>query len=314
VWRIVWSEQGQEASMTATTRWLGCLVIGLLLGCQAEEPPDKRQDLRVMSFNVLCSFCVKDDHEPWADRVPYLQGLIKQHDADLIGLQEQFWAAEDNNEVLDMIATHPVYTPLYYISVPPKKPPAYPDATIYYRTERFEEIDHGFYWLSKEPDKPYSGGWASAQLPRLVAWVNLRDRWTERELYFANTHYDPNSPNQKHSAPLMLERTSKDAKGRPAIVVGDFNAEPDSEAYGILVGDKGDSEYSFVDTRNIAKIKRIVHNAEVEPVYPASERIDHVFVVDDKAEVSDWLVDMQRFGAEDLFPSDHRLIMSTLKL
>jgi hypothetical protein len=47
---------------------------------------------------------------------------------------------------------------------------------------------------------------------------------------------------------------------------------------------------------------------------PAEDRIDHVFASGDKLSVSDWLVDMQRFGPQGLFPSDHRLIMATLEL
>ena len=57
-----------------------------------------------------------------------------------------------------------------------------------------------------------------------------------------------------------------------------------------------------------------MHNAEKEPVYPADERIDHVFCKAEGLKVSDWLVDMQRFGDNSLWPSDHWLIMATLEL
>lgn len=68
---------------------LFALLFALQAGCaagDAEEVPEEvntppqRTDLRVMSFNVLCSFCGKDEHDPWADRVPHLQRLIAQHE------------------------------------------------------------------------------------------------------------------------------------------------------------------------------------------------------------------------------------------
>ena len=297
------------------------LIAGWSGGCAAEDSPAEastkgRADLRIMSFNVLCSFCADPDYDSWTERLPHLQGLIAQHDADLIGLQELvFWGDEEGNEAKAVIAAHPVYTAVYYVSEPGTKPPNYPDATIYYRPERFEELSRGFYWLSKTPDKPYSVGWVtSGQLWRLVAWVNLRDRWTGKELYFASTHFDPNNPNQAHSAPLVLQRVEADAGTRPAIVVGDFNADPGSVAYGTLTQGVEGEGIKLVDSREIALSTRIVHNAAQEPIYPAQKRIDHIFTHAEGLTVSDWLVDMQRFGDKNLWPSDHRLIMATLTL
>src|SRR6185503_12180699 len=73
--------------------------------------------------------------------------------------------------------------------------------------------------------------------PRLVVWARLRDKVADRELYFASTHFDNNSPSQQLSAPLVQERTAPFAGREPVIFVGDFNSRPNSTAYGILTRD-----------------------------------------------------------------------------
>ena len=300
------------------TGWLLAVTL-LFSGCGNADTPDpgedKRQDLRVMTFNVLCSFCGDKDYDSWKQRVPHLQGLIAEHDADLVGLQELTWAKPDNDEVKLMIDKHPVYTPLYYISPGGEMLDHFPDSTLYFRTERFERIDHGFYWLSETPDKAFTVGWVSkAQFPRIVAWAVLRDKWTKRELLFVGSHFDPNTPNQTHSAPLLLARTVEKAASRPVIVVGDFNSRPDTDAYAILTEGKDPSGLQLVDTHEVADELKIHHNTDKTPDYETTKRIDHIFAAGKNLKVQRWLVDLQRFGDKDRHPSDHRLMMATLTL
>lgn len=301
---------------------LALLLIGLTAasacsaedGAQAAPTETPRQDLRVVTFNVLCSFCVDKGYDPWVDRVPHLQSIIAQHDPDLMGLQELFWTAPDNDEVQMMMAANPVYTPLYFVNEPGKKPVSFPDATVYFRTERFEKKDGGFFWLSEQPDKPFSGGWAKANFPRIVAWAVLLDRNTKRELYFATTHFDNNSPNQEMSAPLLLSKVAPFAANMPVIITGDFNSNPSTKAYQTLVGPLGETGHKLINTWDVAKDKAIIHNAEAEPAYDDAARIDHIFARSDTLAVQRWIVDVQRFGTDSKHPSDHRLMMATLTL
>jgi endonuclease/exonuclease/phosphatase family metal-dependent hydrolase len=99
----------------------------------------------------------------------------------------------------------------------------------------FEEVEHGFYWLSPTPDEPYSTGFANPQLARLVVWARLRALAEDHEFVFATTHFDNNSPSQELSAPLVLERTAALADELPVIMVGDFNSQPVDPAYALLL-------------------------------------------------------------------------------
>lgn len=284
----------------------------------ADSATDSKS-LRVMTFNVMCSFCADKEHDPWKDRVPHLQGLIKEYDADIIGIQElspsNVAQAPDGNEPDLMMAQHPEYVPLYYQATSADAGfPTYPDSTLYFRKSRFDILEHGFYWLSPTPEVPYSVGFITTPtFPRVVGWARVLDKRTNTELYVANSHFDANNPQQAMSAPLALGRIPKDAKlRRHVIFTGDFNSDPASKAFKIMTTtDLGDGPLR--ESWDLAKTKDIASNTTPVPDYDASERIDHIFV-GTAFSVSRWVVDMKRFGPKSRYPSDHFMIVADLRL
>lgn len=276
-----------------------------LLDADLEEGQDT---LVVMTFNVLCSFCDKD-YDPWDDRVGYFGDIFARHDPDLIGLQELF----TGEEVEQLLAASPQYEARYFRDDEQPLFKEYADAAIFYRSARFEVVESGFYWLSDTPDEPLSGGWADSNLPRLVAWAHLRQYADGRELYFASTHFDNNSPNQEKSAPLFVERTAQWAAEMPAIVVGDFNSRPDSKAFAILTADLTLPGLPFVDTFDLAESWAVDTNLPTVPDYDVDARIDHIFLAGDASwAVSVWAPDLWVYGSNDLYPSDHFPIVARI--
>jgi len=276
--------------------------------------------LRVVTFNVLCSMCPKAENDPWKDRVPHLQALIKEYDADILGVQELVprelaIGTKGGDEPGLMVATHPVYVSLYWQATTTDASfSTYPDAVIYLRKSRFEVLDSGTYWLGPKPDEPLSEGFLKGKptLSRLVVWATVKDKWSGRKLYVANTHFDPNSPSQELSAPLVMGRLPKDKSLREhAIIVGDFNAKPDRDAYKTIVAAQADG-VTLREAYPASAAKDVVHNADKAPVWEPKDQIDHIFV-GPKLAVSKWMVDMKKFGPNKRFPSDHRLIAADLK-
>jgi len=111
---------------------------------------------------------------------------------------------------------------------------------ILYRTDRFEVADENAFWLSHEPD--VSGSvlpWS--WLPRVVNWVCLREREgshpaaasaaAARSVMVYNAHLDflPWSP--VRSARILRAALDAHWDGTPQILMGDFNAAPNSAAY-----------------------------------------------------------------------------------
>jgi len=278
-----------------------------LIGCgsgdavsPSDQPPGPPEPFGVMTFNVLCSFC-DSSYDPWDERLGDFDDIFARYDPDLIGLQELSLEIEVD-QILELL---PGYAALYYQAE--ESAFAYPDATILYRQDRFEVIERGAYWLSPTPEVPSSTGFADPQLPRLLQWARLRDRSSRRELYFASTHVDNNAPSQEMSAPLILERTAPFQDEGAAMVVGDFNSDLSTTAYGILT--EGDGAHRpLVNSFDIADSWSVEHNQPTEPSYDTDARIDHIFVGAPEGaswQVERWAVDLYVYGAMDRYPSDH---------
>jgi endonuclease/exonuclease/phosphatase family metal-dependent hydrolase len=101
---------------------------------------------------------------------------------------------------------------------------------ILFRPDRFELIESNAFWLSHQPDTPGSvlpGSW----LPRVVNWVRLRERDSARCITVFNAHLDylPWSP--PRSARILRRMLDTHWNDAPQILMGDFNAAPNSAAY-----------------------------------------------------------------------------------
>lgn len=268
------------------------------------DPVPLPDPMVVMTFNILCSFC-DDTYDPWEDRIGYIADTIARHAPDLVGLQELF-TAEEVQQLLDL---SPDYTALFYSD----DTSDYADATIWWRTDRYELVDSGFYWLSPAPDLPFSVGFADGmQFPRLVAWAQLRELSTQAELLFVDTHFDNNSPSQELSAPLLLERTEDQAGALPIVVVGDFNSRPDTAAYATLTGGV-DGGFALTNSFDLAETWSVESNQDPVPAYEPSSRIDHVFVAGGEWTVPWWTVDTWVYGASGLHTSDHFAMATELQ-
>jgi endonuclease/exonuclease/phosphatase family metal-dependent hydrolase len=259
-------------------------------------PPIAPEPMIVVTFNILCSFC-DDTYDPWDDRIGYISDTIARHNPDLVGLQELF-TGEEVQQLLDL---NPDYEALFYSD----ETMDYADATIWWRSDRYELVDSGFYWLSPVPDTPYSVGFSPPQLPRLVAWAQLRELSSMAELLFVTTHFDNNTPSQELSAPLLLERTETQAGTLPIIVVGDFNSRPDSSAYATLVGGVAPGEFALTNSFDLAASWSVESNQDPAAPYDPDIRIDHIFVAGGEWSVPSWVVDTWVYGALDKHTSDH---------
>ncbi|MBM4343152.1 MAG: endonuclease/exonuclease/phosphatase family protein [Deltaproteobacteria bacterium] len=279
-------------------------------------PPQKPQGaLAVMTYNVMCSFCVNKAHadweHKWSARLPWLRDVFKRFDPDLMGLQEmQAHLPTENDvpEVDQLVGPEKLYDYHHYRFKPGDEVPNdYPDATVLWKKARFDKLDQGVVWLSPTPDKPYSIGFVLSQFPRVMVWVKLRDKLRNRDLWFATTHFDNNSPSQEKSATLVLDALGPLAQSAPLILTGDYNSKPDSKAFGLLAAGKPGVSPPWQDTFNLTKSWTAVHNQAAPPGYPTKDRIDHIFVASDTAkfQVAWWGIDLWLYGPKQQAPSDH---------
>ncbi len=303
--------------VSAAPRFLGAAMAMALLGCSGagaeKERPREPDDLRVMTFNVLCWFCSTQggqNYDPWETRLGYFEDLFARHDADLVGLQELSPKLTVPTDTEQLAATLPGFESVFYADDRGE----FPDAAVYYRAARFELVERGDFWLSPTPDEPRSNGFAmGAQFPRLVVWAELRELATGRTLVFATTHFDNNAPSQELSAPLVKARAAAWQARGPVVLTGDFNSQPADPAFRTLTDDS--EGYAFVETQSVAATWRMETNQAPAPDYDLAGRIDHVFVAGQDVEwtVDEWVVDTTVYGPEGKYPSDHLAIAATLR-
>lgn len=289
---------GPTSSTTETTSSDGVDTSGESSTTGTPVPP--LGPWRVMAFNVMCESCTPEGYEPWDLRIPHIGDTVRRHDPDLLGAQELFSQAN----IDEIEAELPGYTSVWFQAAS-RDELDYADATLFYRTEMFEEVEHGFYWLSPNPDTAYSTGFATPQLPRLVAWARLRALAEDHEFVFATTHFDNNSPSQELSAPLVLERTAALGAELPVVMVGDFNSQPVDLAYQILTEGVDGAPPRFDDAFVVAESWRQDTNLDPAPAYEPADRIDHIFMTGAPWMAADWVVDQWGYGPDLMYTSDH---------
>jgi endonuclease/exonuclease/phosphatase family metal-dependent hydrolase len=141
--------------------------------------------------------------------------------------------------------------------------------------------------------------------------VKFRDRRTNQEFIFVNTHLDHQIQEAREKgADLVRKRVAAFEPGLPVLLVGDFNAPAGkNRAYEILTGDK-----FFADTWTLAR-ERVNEDIGTFNGFKAVEkngpRIDWILgrgpMTVDRSEIV-------TFSREGQFPSDHCPLVVKLRL
>lgn len=256
-----------------------------------------------MEFNVgtynLRLNTPDDGPNAWPLRRDTVRALVAYHEIDLLGTQEGLM------DQVDDLAAMPGFA---YVGVgrdDGKR--AGEHSAIFYRTDRFELLAHGDYWLSETPDVP-GKGWDATCCNRIASWAKLRERKSKQVFYAFSVHFDHQGViARRESAHLMLRKMREIAGDSPVLCLGDFNATPDSEPIRIMSAALRDARavsqtppYGPVGTFNDFKIDA-----------PLLDRIDYIFLG------PRWQV--LRYAAltdshEGRFPSDHLPVVARLRL
>jgi len=216
-----------------TLRWMALAVV-LLLWMSPASGAENSDVLCVMTFNLR--YASPSPPNAWFQRRPVARELVEKESPDLIGTQEGLY-----QQVKDLAADLPAYG---WIGLGREGGSHGEFMAVFYRKDRLEPLQFDHFWLSDTPKLISSKTWGNT-LPRIVTWVKFRDRRTDGQFYFFNTHFDHRSQNAREkSAALLLSRVKKLGTALPVLLVGDFNAEAGAnKAYEILV-----NENAFADT------------------------------------------------------------------
>jgi endonuclease/exonuclease/phosphatase family metal-dependent hydrolase len=281
-------------------RWLVvrlALALVCLAGAVAATQP---LPLTVMSFNIRYG-TAKDGDNRWEERRDFLFDVVREQNADVIGLQEALDFQID--EIVRAV-------PLYAVAGVGRDDGARKGehAAILFRTDRLQVAASGTFWFSDTPEVVRSTGWGN-RITRICSWARFIDR-DGRALWVYNVHLDHESqPSREKSVALLRERIdARPFPGEPVIVAGDFNVGESNPALRSLTGDG-----AFVDTF------RVLHPDEKDVGTftgfrfgrVEGEKIDYIFAPPGTNVLAASIVRTARDGR---YPSDHFPVVARLLL
>ena len=258
------------------------------------------RSLKLMTYNTRYDGAA-DGANGWSRRRGFLTAQLRFYAPDILGVQE---ASPD--QVADIAAALPGYG---YVGIGRDGGGKGEASDIYYRKDRFAPGKAETFWLSETPDR-VSKGW-DADLNRICTCAVFRDSLTGKSFWVFNAHLDHRGEEARTKGiRLILSKMARlNAKGLPAVLMGDFNSEP-GEARIIELKKK------MADCREISQ----------EPPFgpygtfngfnygePAAQLIDYVFVSKNKG------IAVKKYAvlsdAKDLrYPSDHFPVYVELEL
>jgi endonuclease/exonuclease/phosphatase family metal-dependent hydrolase len=274
------------------------LIVILLIGAAAIA--DAAEPLKVMSFNIRYG-TAPDGENHWTLRRDFLFDVVREQDADLIGLQEAL-----DSQIREIVEAVPLYA---VVGVGRDDGMAKGEYTaILVRKDRFHVAEAGTFWFSYTPSVPGSTSWGN-RITRICTWARLIDR-DGTPFWIYNVHLDHQSqPSRERSADLLRHRIeARSSPTEPVIVTGDFNAGEENAAVKTMIAEK-----AFVDTFRVVhpNEKQVVtfNGFKMETI--DGPKIDYVFVRPETEVLSAEIVRTSRDGR---YPSDHFPVTARIRL
>ena len=250
-------------------------------------------NLNVGTFNLRMD-TESDKENAWPNRKELVKSLVLYHEFDIFGTQEGF------KYQLDGILETGKYA---YVGVGRDNgEDAGEHSAILYDKERFTVLEKGDFWYSQTPEVP-SKGWDAECCNRICSWAKFKDKVSNKEFYFFNSHYDHQGKvARKESSKLLLARMKAIVGNSTFFCTGDFNATPDDEPIQILYADG-----MLKDSKNISKTPTYGPEGTFSSFKfdaPMKNRIDYIFVSGDVTVNKYGVLTDSQFGryASDHFP------------
>jgi endonuclease/exonuclease/phosphatase family metal-dependent hydrolase len=289
--------------MTLARRAFLALVIvsfGASAGAQSDQAAP-REPLTVMSFNIRYG-TAKDGDDSWPARRTMLFDVLREQDADLIGLQEAL-----DDQITEIVAAVPGYAVIGVGRDDGSRTGEF--SAILFKKDRFRVADAGTFWFSDTPAVPGSKSWGN-NITRICTYARFIDR-DGRGFWHFNIHLDHQSqPSRERSTSLLLQRiTERTFREDPVIVTGDFNVGEKNAA--LLTLTAGGA--SFVDTFRILRPTEETVGTFNGFKYGSTngEKIDYVLVQPGTVILH---ADIVRTSRDNRYPSDHFPVIARIRL
>lgn len=264
--------------------------------------------IKVVSFNLRRDFGPQRKNK-WDTRKDYAAQLIQDSGAAIIGVQE--FLPKMRKDMKQLLHGYSIFG---RGRTNGKKEKNDEHSDIILKNEDVELITCRTFWLSKNPESPSRAYYAP--FPRICTVAEVRLKNSGERIRVFNAHFDHIcSMARTLSVKMILEKINEmnDRDPLPTIVMGDFNARPDSYAVR-YIRDKLYS-YSNVHLNDIyGYVDKLIGNTYhgfKGKIKTKFKPIDYIFV-SDEFEIVNAVVDTSSFDGQ--YPSDHYPIAATLRL
>lgn len=257
--------------------------------------------MKVMTFNLRADN-VLDIRNRWRQRANLVYDVINQYDCDIIGFQEVTRQMESQ---LDE------HTKAYYKTGEGRTRRLFMEKNPLLIKKEFHVIEDNTFWLSKTPNKKNSTIWYSL-FPRICTGVICEIEEGKRVRIY-NTHLDCLLPHAREfglSVILNHIHNEQDKEQLPCILMGDFNAKPNSK----LIQKFRNGQYTERRFIAVQEIDPELYNKTTMGSFKGREEgrhIDYIFVTEEfKVEH----MEIIKYNKDGKYPSDHYPIVAELKL
>ena len=238
-------------------------------------------DIKLLSYNI-------QSWDVTQRRIDGIIDLIKRHNADVVCLQE---VTPQWFTILKKALGETYYFAGRDRYHGDKEIPTWrrEKNCVLFKKNRFEMLYSHTYWMG--PDLYHQCKIEESTLNRIFTCVGLRDKKTQKTYQQICTHLEFSTPISREKQATILADYLKDQKG-PMLLAGDFNSEPNEEAYKLITKLLKDVGLEFKQE------EKTYHAYGKEK----AERIDFIFRSEDIKVKSFKLVKEEYEG---LPPSDH---------
>ena len=254
----------------------------------------KDTPIRFANYNMRVITSADSLDRTFENRKPNILKRISDYDFDIIGAQE----VNDDMKAALMQDLSDTYSVFGEGRKATRKGEGTP---IFYKTERFELMESGNFWLSETPEVPGSKSW-DASVERIATWGKFLDKKTKKKFFYINTHFDHKGPQSRTmAAKILLDKARELHEGLPVFFTGDLNTSSTTEAIAIL----SDNEL----VKDSYTSSETVPTGRKSPYYgfnfdrPDSDRGDYIFVPKDSRVLSYRCIDDDITNRE--YSSDH---------
>ena len=258
----------------------------------AEQSVD---EIRVMSCNLRCITPLDPGKKSWFYRADLIVNNIEKENPGIIGFQEA--TKLQYKYMCDTLTGYDSVIEFRDKSIISEGCP------IFYRTDLYELIEKGSFWLSETPEV-MSKDWDAACY-RICSYVILKEKASGKEFVVFNTHLDHVSDEARINGIAVVLDKIEQFGSLPSMIMGDFNAAEGSQTYESATESFLDAKYQTENTMESCTYEG----------YGASlggKAIDHLMISKTGLEVKSYKVVTDTY--DGVYPSDHFQLSVVLTL